>query len=154
MKTIITCTAGMLLAGSVAAFAAPAACPSMQSHAKAGNAQCAAPAAQAKAGKVRYKAACGMTYSAAEAKKNNYICPMDKKPLTKIVAAKKATPSTTSAAVVCPVMGHKIASVKTAAHSTYQGKTYYFCCAGCKPKFDKSPAKYIRDAARGKFETM
>jgi len=36
-------------------------------------------------GVVKYKAHCGMIYSAAEAKKNHYICPMDHKPLKKIV---------------------------------------------------------------------
>jgi len=34
---------------------------------------------------VKYKAQCGMIYSAADAKKNHYICPMDHKPLKKIV---------------------------------------------------------------------
>ena len=27
--------------------------------------------------------------------------------------------------------------------SVYKGKTYYFCCPGCKPQFDKNPEKYI-----------
>jgi hypothetical protein len=39
---------------------------------------------------VNYKAHCGMIYSAAEAKKYHYICPMDHKPLVKIVVAKIA----------------------------------------------------------------
>ncbi len=33
---------------------------------------------------VKYKAHCGMIYSAADAKKNHYICPMDHKPLVKM----------------------------------------------------------------------
>ena len=34
---------------------------------------------------------------------------------------------------------------KTAKYkSTYQGKTYYFCAPGCKVKFDKNPAKYVK----------
>lgn len=41
------------------------------------------------AGVVQYKAHCGMIYSAADAKKNHYICPMDHKPLVKMVAAGK-----------------------------------------------------------------
>lgn len=45
---------------------------------------------------------------------------------------------------VCPVMGNKIPDVsKAAAKSVYKGKTYYFCCKGCKPAFDKDPEKYI-----------
>ena len=38
---------------------------------------------------VRYKAACGMTYSAADAKKYHYVCPMDKSKLVPIKAAHK-----------------------------------------------------------------
>jgi len=46
---------------------------------------------------------------------------------------------------VCPVMGTKIPDVsKAAGKSVYKGKTYYFCCPGCKPQFDKNPAKYIK----------
>src|SRR5436190_1588030 len=36
---------------------------------------------------VKYKAHCGMIYSAADAKKYHYICPMDHKPLTKITTS-------------------------------------------------------------------
>ncbi|BDI33823.1 hypothetical protein CCAX7_58740 [Capsulimonas corticalis] len=60
------------------------------------------------------------------------------------VVKKAAAP----AALVCPVTGDKIASVGAAAgHSTYKGKTYYFCCAGCKPEFDKNPKKFVASAA-------
>ena len=46
---------------------------------------------------------------------------------------------------ICPVMGTKIPDVtKAAGKSVYKGKTYYFCCKGCKPAFDKNPAKYIK----------
>jgi hypothetical protein len=38
-----------------------------------------------------YKAHCGMMYSAAEAKKNHYICPMDHKSLTKVMVPVKMT---------------------------------------------------------------
>lgn len=48
---------------------------------------------------------------------------------------------------VCPVMGTKIPDVtKAAGKSVYKGKTYYFCCPGCKPLFDKNPEKYIKKA--------
>ena len=63
--------------------------------------------------------------------------------------------SAESAALVCPVTGDKIASIKDAVgQSIYKGKTYYFCCDGCKPRFDKDPAKFVRNAAAGKFEKM
>ena len=43
--------------------------------------------------------------------------------------------------LICPVSGDKIASAKAAkGHSAYKGKTYYFCCSECKPRFDKAPA--------------
>ena len=58
--------------------------------------------------------------------------------------AKPAAPKKVVSAV-CPVMGNKIPDVtKAAAKSVYKGKTYYFCCKGCKPQFDKNPAKYIK----------
>lgn len=48
----------------------------------------------------------------------------------------------------CVVTGEAIASAKDAAggSSVYNGKTYYFCCAGCKPQFDKDPAKFVKTA--------
>jgi YHS domain-containing protein len=57
----------------------------------------------------------------------------------------KPTPSKKVVSAVCPVMGTKIPDVTKAAGKTvYKGKTYYFCCAGCKPAFDKNPEKYIK----------
>ncbi len=41
---------------------------------------------------VVYKAHCGMVYSAADAKKYHYICPMDHKPLTKMTVAARPAP--------------------------------------------------------------
>ena len=65
----------------------------------------------------------------------------------------KAHPRKT--ALICPVTGEKFASTKTAAgHSMYKGKTFYFCCAGCKPRFDKNPAGITKNARAGKFEKM
>ncbi len=60
----------------------------------------------------------------------------------------KAKPAAKPAALICPVTGEKIASVKDAAgSSTYKGKKYYFCCSSCKPSFDKNPAKYVKPAS-------
>jgi YHS domain-containing protein len=59
------------------------------------------------------------------------------------------------AALVCPITGEKILSANAAAaHETYKGKTYYFCCPNCKPTFDKNPSKAVADAAHGKYDTM
>ncbi|MBI5951576.1 MAG: YHS domain-containing protein [Chloroflexi bacterium] len=30
-----------------------------------------------------------------------------------------------------------------AFHSTYEGKTYYFCSAICKAMFERDPGKYV-----------
>ncbi len=59
---------------------------------------------------------------------------------TKVTPAKKKVVS-----AVCPVRGEKIPDVtKASGKSVYKGKTYYFCCARCKPAFDKNPLKYIK----------
>ncbi len=49
----------------------------------------AAPAHKAAktAAPIQYRAVCGMIYSAAEAKKDHYVCPMDGKKMTAIVPA-------------------------------------------------------------------
>ena len=39
---------------------------------------------------VTYKAHCGMVYSATDAKKYHYICPMDHKPLVKMTSTNKS----------------------------------------------------------------
>jgi Cu+-exporting ATPase len=44
-----------------------------------------------------------------------------------------------------PVCGMEIEKSKAAATAEYKGKTYYFCMTGCKDKFLKDPAKYIKD---------
>ncbi len=43
--------------------------------------------------------------------------------------------------VVC---GMQIGPKKAAGKSEYGGKTYYFCCAGCKRKFDANPGQYVK----------
>jgi YHS domain-containing protein len=43
----------------------------------------------------------------------------------------------------CPVMGTEFQVTKDTQSSVYKGKTYVFCCGGCKPQFDADPAKYV-----------
>ena len=44
----------------------------------------------------------------------------------------------------CPVSNEIVKSyVKASDYSDYKDTRYYFCCAGCKPEFDKSPDKYL-----------
>jgi Cu+-exporting ATPase len=41
-----------------------------------------------------------------------------------------------------PVCGMTVDDQKAPTHSTYEGKTYYFCGADCKGKWDANPMKY------------
>lgn len=52
--------------------------------------------------------------------------------------------------VVCAVTGETMLKSQAKATYEYQGKTYYFCCEGCKEKFVKDPAKYIGKTAEMK----
>ena len=45
--------------------------------------------------------------------------------------------------VQCPVMKNWILPSEAADKTEYNGKTYYFCCGGCKEKFLAEPEKYI-----------
>jgi YHS domain-containing protein len=40
----------------------------------------------------------------------------------------------------CPVMNGKI---NKELYTEYKNKKVYFCCAGCKEKFEKEPEKYL-----------
>lgn len=46
-----------------------------------------------------------------------------------------------------PVCGMEVDEKKAAATASHQGKTYYFCAAGCKNAFDKDPQKYLAGQA-------
>lgn len=41
----------------------------------------------------------------------------------------------------CPVMG---GAINSEIYADHDGMRVYFCCAGCKPKFESDPAKYIK----------
>ena len=45
--------------------------------------------------------------------------------------------------VQCPVMKNWNLPSEAADKTEYNGKTYYFCCGGCKGKFLAEPEKYI-----------
>ena len=40
----------------------------------------------------------------------------------------------------CPVMD---GAINKELYTEYKGKKVYFCCPGCKEKFEKEPDKYI-----------
>ncbi len=50
--------------------------------------------------------------------------------------------------ITCAIMKDHTANIKEATSkklfSDYKGNRYFFCCAGCKPAFDKNPAKYAK----------
>jgi YHS domain-containing protein len=47
-----------------------------------------------------------------------------------------------------PVCGMSVGEPPAGGTSEYQGTTYYFCSAGCKSRFDRSPERYIPVAKR------
>lgn len=44
----------------------------------------------------------------------------------------------------CPISGEEFVVEATSPKAEVDGKTYYFCCAGCKKKFEADPAKYTK----------
>ena len=42
-----------------------------------------------------------------------------------------------------PVCGMEVDGENAAGKSEYRGRTYYFCCDGCKEEFDANPQQYI-----------
>lgn len=44
----------------------------------------------------------------------------------------------------CPVMKTWFVPDEKTDKMVYKDKTYYFCCKGCKPMFEKDPDKYLK----------
>jgi len=44
----------------------------------------------------------------------------------------------------CPVSGESFRKSQFTESMDYEGTTYYFCCAGCKEKFEKNPERYAK----------
>jgi xanthine dehydrogenase accessory factor len=42
-----------------------------------------------------------------------------------------------------PICGMTVEKSKAKYKTDFQGKTFYFCCAGCKQKFEQSPGRYV-----------
>lgn len=58
-------------------------------------------------------------------------------------AAPPETEEVASAAIeqtICPIMGQ---AINKDFFTEYKGQKVYFCCAGCKEKFEKEPEKYL-----------
>lgn len=56
--------------------------------------------------------------------------------------------SKTPKEIACPIMAdHKVniaKATKEKMFADYKGRRYFFCCAGCKPAFNKNPGKYAK----------
>ncbi len=52
----------------------------------------------------------------------------------------------TSVERLCPVSGRPVGSMGPAVEAEYQGRTYRFCCAGCRARFKESPESFVRMA--------
>lgn len=53
------------------------------------------------------------------------------------------------AALKDPVCGMNVDSQNTAAAAVHGGRTYYFCSAGCREKFEKDPQSYLVEQPAG-----
>ncbi len=53
---------------------------------------------------------------------------------------------------VDPVCGMTVEPKEAAGKSVHEGKTYYFCSATCKKRFDAAPDKYVKDEAEEETE--
>jgi YHS domain-containing protein len=67
------------------------------------------------------------------------------------VAAPAAAPAAGEPALIavgtkmkCPVSGEEFTVKPTTQQVVYNGKRYAFCCADCKPDFEKNPAKFAQ----------
>ena len=47
-----------------------------------------------------------------------------------------------------PVCGMAVDEKTAAATASYEGRTYHFCSAACKSKFEKEPRKYAERAGK------
>ena len=57
---------------------------------------------------------------------------------------------TESATAVDPICGMAV-DPKTARHQAiHQGQPYFFCCAGCKAKFEADPGRYLKKVRRAR----
>jgi uncharacterized membrane protein YraQ (UPF0718 family)/YHS domain-containing protein len=64
-----------------------------------------------------------------------------------MLRAMEASPESRSGLAIDPVCGMTVDPATAGIKSQYEGKTYYFCSAGCKAAFDKDPGKYAQLAA-------
>ena len=49
-------------------------------------------------------------------------------------------------AAIDPVCNMTVDEHSAAATAEYKGKTYYFCCAGCRRSFQENPVAYLKES--------
>ena len=64
----------------------------------------------------------------------------------KVAAAAAADDGGDAGGAKDPVCGMSVDAAHTKYKSDYEGRSYYFCCSGCKNKFDRAPAHYSATA--------
>jgi xanthine dehydrogenase accessory factor len=55
----------------------------------------------------------------------------------------ESDPKEVPQAAIDPVCGMTVDVGESTCQSEYQGRSFYFCCAGCKQSFDRQPEKYL-----------
>jgi xanthine dehydrogenase accessory factor len=55
----------------------------------------------------------------------------------------ESEPGTVSELATDPVCGMTVDASESTHHSEYEGRSFYFCCAGCKQTFDRQPQNYV-----------
>ena len=68
------------------------------------------------------------------------VCPMMHGEQSQPAAVQNLADAKVVEQTTCPVMG---GAINKDIFTEYKGKKVYFCCPGCKPKFEKNPEKYI-----------
>ncbi len=56
---------------------------------------------------------------------------------------------TESVTAVDPVCGMAVDPMTAKHQTTHQGQPYFFCCAGCKAKFEADPGRYLKKDEKG-----
>ncbi len=50
--------------------------------------------------------------------------------------------------ILCPVTKDWFVLDEKTPRAAYKDKTYYFCCPGCKPQFEKNSEKYVSEMSK------
>ena len=86
-----------------------------------------------------------LTAVAAVALSATGVFAQDKAPAAK-PAMEKLANAAKGGKAICPITKEEFTVTPASDRSTYKGKTYAFCCGGCKPQFDKNPTKFVTEA--------